>query len=68
MSAVDDSTRREIDKLVERILRDSGLREPPVQIADILEFLKVHRDFYSLEDPKLLERLATAYGLVRKRL
>ncbi len=58
MSTVDESTRREIDKIIERILRDSDLRKPPVQIAGILEFLKVHRDYYSLDDPKFLQRLA----------
>ncbi len=45
MSEVDDSTRKAIDRIVERILRDSDLRKPPVQITDILEFLKLHRDY-----------------------
>ena len=58
MSEVDDSSRREIDKIVERILREGDLRKPPIQIVDILEYLKVHRDFYSLDDPKLLQRVA----------
>jgi hypothetical protein len=68
MSVVDDSTRREIDKVVERILRDGDLREPPIQITDILEFLKVHRDFYGLEDPKLLQRVAHRIQIGAKKV
>lgn len=45
MSGVDDSTRKAVDKIVERILRDGDLRKPPVQIIDIIEHLKLHRDF-----------------------
>jgi hypothetical protein len=58
MSGVDGSTRKGIDKIVERILRDGDLRKPPIQIVDIIEHLKLHRDFYSLDDPKLLRRVA----------
>ncbi len=31
MSAVDDSTRREVNKIVEGILHDSDLRKPPIR-------------------------------------
>jgi len=55
--SVDDSTRREINKIVERILRDSSL-EPPIDINEILSFLKLHRDFYSLDEPGLLKKFA----------
>jgi hypothetical protein len=58
MSDVDVSTRREIDKIVERILRDADLRKPPIQITDVLEHLKLNRSFYSLDDPTLLRRFA----------
>jgi hypothetical protein len=50
-------TRREINKIVERILRDSSL-EPPIDINEILAFLKLHRDFYSLDEPGLLKKFA----------
>jgi len=55
--SVDDNTKREIDKIVERILRDSSI-EPPIDIKELLAFLKLHRDFYSLDDPSLLKRFA----------
>lgn len=56
--SVDDSTRREIDKIVARVLQDSALGEPPVDIKEVLAFLKLHRDFYSLDDPGLLKKFA----------
>lgn len=68
MSEVDEPTRREIEKIVERILRDSGLRNPPVQIVDVIEFLKLHRDFYSLDDPKLLQRFAHRIRIGKDRI
>lgn len=53
---IDDRTHREIDKVVERTLKDAGLIEPPVKVGDLLQYLEVHRDFYDLEDPSLLRR------------
>lgn len=50
-------TRKEIDKIVARTIRDSGLTKPPIQIEDLLEFLNLHRDFYNLEDPSLIDRV-----------
>ena len=58
MSTVDSLTRKEIDKIVERVLKDAGLRNPPFQIVDVLTHLNLNRDFYSLDDPSLLRRLA----------
>ena len=50
-------TRNEIDKIVAQTIRDSGLTEPPIQIEDLLEFLNLHRNFYDLEDPSLIDRV-----------
>lgn len=68
MSEVDEPTREEIEKIVEHILRDSGLRKPPIQIVDVIEFLKLHRDFYSLDDPKLLQRFAHRIRIGKDRI
>src|SRR6266446_7021994 len=53
---MDTRTSRDIDKAVARLLREAGIREPPVHIADVLEHVRVHRQFYNLEDPTLLQR------------
>lgn len=53
----DERTSKEIDKLMQRVLKEAGIVEPPVRIEDLLTHLDLHRDFYSLEDPTLLQRL-----------
>ena len=53
---MDELTRREIDNVTERILREAALTSPPIRIELLLEHLRVHRDFYDLQDPNLLQR------------
>lgn len=53
---MDKATQSHIDKHVERILKEAGLREPPVHIDPILEHLELHRGFYDLTDPTLLQQ------------
>jgi hypothetical protein len=50
-------TCKEIDNIVTRTLRDAGLTDPPILIDELLEFLELHRDFYDLEDPRLIDRV-----------
>lgn len=45
---MDDSTCREIDKLVAKTLKEAGLTDPPIEIDHLLEHLEVHRDYYDL--------------------
>ena len=52
----DEHTRREIDKVTSRILKDAGMREPPFLIEDLLEHLEIDIEFYDLEDPGLIRR------------
>jgi hypothetical protein len=64
----------EIDKIVWRVLCDSGQTQPPVQVAAIYEHLKIHRDYYNLRDPGVLDKAkyalrvgaSTVLELVRK--
>jgi hypothetical protein len=53
---MDEPTRREIDKVVNKILRDADLTKPPIRIEALLHHLDVFRSFYDLEDPNLLQR------------
>jgi Zn-dependent peptidase ImmA (M78 family) len=57
MTLMDETTRREIDKIVKRTLRDAGLVEPPVQVSVLIEHLNLYREFYDLEDPSVLQRV-----------
>lgn len=66
----DEATCRQIDKVVDRALEDAGLKEPPFMIEDLLEYLEVNRDFYDLEDVRLLRRfwsLQTLQYLLRNK-
>ncbi len=65
---MDDKTRREIDKVVEGTLKDAGLMEPPVKVGDLLQYLEVHRDFYDLEDPNLLQRFLHRVRVGKQKL
>ncbi|MCY2926288.1 MAG: hypothetical protein NT031_12760, partial [Planctomycetota bacterium] len=53
---MDETTRRQLDKVVACTLRDAGISQPPVNVQDILDFQKLHRDFFDLEDPSVLRR------------
>ena len=65
---IDEETRQEIDKVVQKTLRDAGLTEPPVRVEDLLEHLELHRDFYDLEDPSILEQLKYKVRVGRVKL
>jgi Zn-dependent peptidase ImmA (M78 family) len=54
---VDETTCRAIDKLVDRVLREARLKEPPIRIDDLLSHLEIDRDFYNLEDPGFLRKM-----------
>ena len=53
---VDESTKREIDKVVMKTLKEAGMREPPFLVDDLFEHLEIDREFYDLEDPSLIRR------------
>lgn len=52
----DPSTRRAIDQVTAKLLRDAGVAAPPVGIEQVLATLAVHQDFYDLENPGFLQR------------
>ena len=52
---VDTRTIRQIDQIVERVLRDAGC-EPPVRLDHVLGHLRVDLQYYNLEDPGLVRR------------
>jgi hypothetical protein len=45
---LDEYTSRTIDKLVEMVLKEARLNEPPIRIEDLLSHLEIDRDFYNL--------------------
>lgn len=55
---MDEKSRIDIDKRIEKILRDMGVKEPPLVLEDVLIFLDVFRDYYSLSDPGFLAHIS----------
>jgi len=53
---IDEPTCKEIDKVVNKTLRDADFEEPPFFIDELLEYLDVNRDFYDLKDITLLKQ------------
>lgn len=53
---MNDQTRNAIDEIIARVLKDARLKDPPFDIKTILEFLEIHRSFYDLDDPSLIQR------------
>jgi len=50
-------TAQDIDRRIERVLRGLGSPEPPLRLEDVRELLKLDRQFYSANDPSLLQEV-----------
>ncbi|MDP4194849.1 MAG: ImmA/IrrE family metallo-endopeptidase [Bacteroidota bacterium] len=57
MSLVDPLTARDIDKKTEKLLKEIGIKEPPVDLNSIISHLSIYRDYYDLGDPTLLHEI-----------
>ena len=51
----DEFTRREIDKVASRTLKEAGMREPPFLIDNLLDHLEIDREFFDLDIFNLCE-------------
>lgn len=47
-----------IDKAVDRVLRDLNDSEPPLNVDEVRELLKLHRKYYSMTDPSLFAEMS----------
>ena len=65
---MDESTRREIEKVALDTLREAGIQEPPVQIEELTGFLGLDRDFYDLENPGFLDVAKHKFRVTGKKL
>ena len=50
-----EKTAGDIDKRVERMLRGLGHPEPPLRLEDVRELLKLDREFYTADDPGVVQ-------------
>jgi Zn-dependent peptidase ImmA (M78 family) len=54
---MDEFTSKDIDERVEKIIREIGIKEPPLNLEDVLGFLDLHRGYYDLNNPNLIQEV-----------
>ena len=54
---MDKFTSKDIDERVEKIIREIGVKEPPLDLEDVLDFLDLHRGYYDLNNPSLIQEV-----------
>ena len=54
---ISTKTAQNIDKRVERLLHGLGNPEPPLQLSDVRELLQLDREFYTADDPSLVNEV-----------
>lgn len=54
---LDHRTAKEIDKRVKKLLKEVGAKSPPINLKDVVEFLMIHKYYYDLKDPSLLDEI-----------
>ena len=65
---ISPKTARDIDKRVERVLRGLGDPEPPLQLIDARELLKLDREFYTADDPSVVQEVISRLRIGRKQV
>lgn len=64
---VGEFEKREILAQVDRILRDLGNPEPPLNLADVRALLSLDLHYYNSADPGLVEELTHRFTLIAKK-
>lgn len=65
---IGDHEAEDLRRFVERVLRDVGNPEPPLDLRIIREALRLDLQFFSLEDPSLLQRAAHKFRVGTKQV
>lgn len=61
-------TTADIDRKVERVLKDLGNPEPPLDLEDVRELLKLDLAYYSANDPRLLQEVVSKMTMAGKQV
>ena len=51
---LDRKTALDIERRVERLLKEMSVKEPPLNVSDVMDHLSVDHSYYDLEDPGLI--------------
>jgi Zn-dependent peptidase ImmA (M78 family) len=54
---MDQHTHDDIDKRVRRLIKEMGMREPPLDMADVVAHLEIDQSFYDINDPTFFDGL-----------
>ena len=54
---MDKHTCDDIDKRVRSLIKEMGLREPPISMADVVAHLEIDHSFYDINDPTFYDGL-----------
>lgn len=54
---MDQHTHDDIDKRVRRLIKEMGVREPPLDMADVVAHLEIDQSFYDINDPTFFDGL-----------
>ena len=65
---LDTRTARDIDIQVGKILRGLGNPEPPIELADVFDLLKLDRQYYSTQDDSALREFFSKAVIAGKQL
>jgi hypothetical protein len=65
---LDTRTARDIDIQVGKILRDLGNPEPPIELADVFDLLKLDRQYYSTQDDGALREFFSKAVIAGKQI
>ena len=57
MELIDHRTKQEIDKRVKKLISEVGASAPPLNLDDVQAFLMIHKYYYDLSDPGLLDKI-----------
>ncbi|MGZ3720717.1 MAG: hypothetical protein ACXVB8_20565 [Bdellovibrionota bacterium] len=64
---MDRKTAQDIDRTVEKLLKEMGRLTPPLRIEDVIQHLSIDHSYYSLEDPGLLKEIFHRFKIGKKK-
>jgi len=63
-----DRTRADIDKQIDRVLRDLGRPEPPLRLDEVRSLLKLHLEYYSARESSMIGEVVHMIVMAGKQI
>ncbi len=65
---VSTKSKKDIDSIIDRVLRDLGTPEPPLELAHVRELLRLDRQYYSSTDPSIVKAFVSKVYIAGQQL